>query len=107
MRKSGSLAAALIATSLVSLAGQDRSLAALLDQTAEYAATFQQRLANIVAEEHYVQNVTYRNLPPGRFASNTHRELRSDILLVQPNGSNGYTEFRDVFEVDGRPVRDR
>ena len=35
------------------------------------------------------------------------RELRSDFLLVRPEGEDHYFEFRDVFEVDGRPVRDR
>ena len=29
------------------------------------------------------------------------------LLLVQPGGADRYVEFRDVFEVDGRPVRDR
>src|SRR5262249_12112966 len=72
-----------------------------------YATSFRSHLSNIVAEERYVQDVNYRNLPPNRFAMDTHRELRSDILLVQPNGSDQYVEFRDVFEVDGRPVRDR
>ena len=35
------------------------------------------------------------------------RELRSDFLLVRPRGEDRYVEFRDVFEADGRPVRDR
>ena len=33
--------------------------------------------------------------------------LKSDFLLVRPPGAERFVEFRDVFEVDGRPVRDR
>ena len=36
-----------------------------------------------------------------------HRELKSDLLLVRPVGADRWVQFRDVFEVDGRPVRDR
>ncbi len=48
-----------------------------------YATAFQQRFSNIVAEERYVQDVTYRNVALNRFAIVTHRELRSDLLLVR------------------------
>jgi hypothetical protein len=37
----------------------------------------------------------------------TARELKSDLLLLKPEGSDRWIQFRDVFEVDGRPVRDR
>jgi hypothetical protein len=39
--------------------------------------------------------------------SANHRELKSDLLLVRPVGADRYIQFRDVFEVDGKPVRDR
>jgi len=35
------------------------------------------------------------------------RELTSDLLLLKPAGSDRWIQFRDVFEVDGKPVRDR
>ena len=35
------------------------------------------------------------------------RTLRSDLLLVKPADADRYVELRDVFEVDGKPVRDR
>jgi hypothetical protein len=35
------------------------------------------------------------------------RRLRSDLLLVRPEGAVTWVQFRDVFDVDGRPVRDR
>jgi len=37
----------------------------------------------------------------------THRELKSDFLLVRTEDTERYVEFRDVAAVDGRPVRDR
>ena len=89
------------------LHGQPPSLATVMERAASYATAFQHQLSNIVAEERYVQDVTRLNLLPGRFATESHRELRSDVLLVRPGGADRYVEFRDVFEVDGRPVRDR
>src|SRR5262249_12972874 len=62
--------------------------------------------------EEYVQDVwassalgtstTRTGLPHVR-----HRELKSDLLLVRPVGADRWIQFRDVFDVDGRPVRDR
>jgi hypothetical protein len=36
-----------------------------------------------------------------------HRELRSDLLLVRPVGAEGWMQFRDVTDVDGRKLKDR
>jgi VWFA-related protein len=89
------------------LHGQPPSLATVMERAASYATAFQRQLSNIVAEERYVQDIAHLNLPPGRFATVSHRELRSDVLLVRPAGTDRYVAFRDVFEVDGTPVRDR
>jgi hypothetical protein len=35
------------------------------------------------------------------------QQLRSDLLLVKPPNADTWTSFRDVFEVNGEPVRDR
>ena len=86
---------------------QEPSLATVMERVGGYAATFQRQLSNIVAEERYVQDITHINLAPGRFAADAHRELLSDLLLVQPAGTNRYVAFRDVFAVNGTPVRDR
>jgi VWFA-related protein len=86
---------------------QEPSLPTVMARVGSYAATFQRQLSNIVAEERYVQDITHMNLVPGRFAADAHRELLSDVLLVQPGGTNRYVGFRDVFAVNGTPVRDR
>jgi hypothetical protein len=43
----------------------------------------------------------------GQLAMPMRTELRSDLLLVRPAGAPRWAEFRDVFEADGRPIRDR
>jgi VWFA-related protein len=107
-RRAFALTAAItLAASQATARGQEVSLSDLLQRIGRYASSVQVRLADVVAEERYVQDVTYRNLPPNRVAANTHRELRSDFLLIRTTGNDGYTAFRDVFEVDGRAVRDR
>jgi len=60
---------------------------------------FMTNCSHVVAEERYVQNPT----SPRR-----RRELRSDFLLVKtPRLVPDWFQFRDMFEVDGQPVRDR
>ena len=73
-----------------------------------YVTEFRRQLSSIVAEESYLQEVGPLTVQPARrTASTIRRELRSDFLLVRPPGADRYVEFRDVFEVDGKPVRDR
>ncbi len=64
----------------------------------QYVGDFIGRFSSVVAEEHYVQQT--KN--PRR-----RRELRSDFLLAMPPGSQDWFQFRDAFEIDGQPVRDR
>ena len=86
-------------------AAQEPALRDVLRRAGVYVSAFSRQLAGMVAEETYVQDV---ETAPGRRGPDvTHRELKSDFLLVQIGGPNGFVEFRDVFEVDGRPVRDR
>ena len=81
------------------------TLAVVLERAAAYVAEFYRRLSGIVAEEHYVQD-WYAVRPEGR-TSLGHRELRSDLVLIKPGSDASWTEFRDVFEVDGRAIRTR
>ncbi len=79
---------------------------ALLARAATYVDRFEASFSNIVAEERYSQTVipqghTYVGGPLAR-----HRELVSDFLLVRTTESGEWLPFRDVFQVDGRPIRD-
>jgi len=91
---------------------QEPSLATVLDRAGEYVANFQRQLSGVVAEETYIQDVR-EPIPSGTVpraplrGSPIHRELKSDLLLVKPEKADRWIQFRDVFEVDGRPVRDR
>ncbi|HYE87994.1 MAG TPA: hypothetical protein VEA16_16640 [Vicinamibacterales bacterium] len=89
---------------------QDPPLEALLGRAAAYVAEYQKRLRGVVAEETYRQNLTSvtRGGVSGRTRTNReHRELRSDVLLVKLPSNEQWLQFRDVFEVDRQPVRDR
>jgi hypothetical protein len=75
--------------------GSDKLEKRLLQMT-QCVDDFVQRFVNVVAEERYEQRVTQ----PHR-----RRQLISDFLLVRPQGSVELFQFRDVLEVDGKPVR--
>ena len=100
-------ASALIAVAmLASVRAQEPALDTVLARAADYVADYQKRLAAVVAEEHYRQQVI-NSSRPGRISARQHRELRSDVLLVKLGEDDSWLQFRDVFEVDRKPVRDR
>ncbi len=79
----------------------DPALSVLVARAVEYLAAYVDAVGSLVAEEDYLQIV--RQLRGGTMS----RRLRSDLLLVKTEGEIGWTQYRDVFEVDGKPVRDR
>jgi hypothetical protein len=109
MRKA--VASLIVAGMAVSGAGAaEPTLDEVLARAAAYVADYQKRLQGIVAEEVYRQNVVTNagGLGGGRARVNREgRELKSDILLVKLNDDDWWLQFRDVFEVDRKPVRDR
>lgn len=98
----------------------DTDLEPLLARATWYSIDFVNKLSQVVAEERYVQDssVALLAIPimgMGRGASPLnsqprgtakHRELRADFLIVKSSGDM-WSPFRDVFEVDRIPVRDR
>jgi VWFA-related protein len=78
----------------------DPELDTVVARAAEYIAGYFREFRNVVAEEDYVQMV-----PAARPPEN--RRVKSDFLLVTAPDGNTWIPFRDVFEVDGRPIRDR
>jgi hypothetical protein len=86
----------------------------LCARASAYVEGFIATFSGVVAEERFVQETT--SLPsvsgsgsnqrmetaiPGR------REIHSDVLLVRRSANEDWLVYRDAFEVDGRPVRDR
>jgi hypothetical protein len=98
---------ALVAAVAHPVAAQEPALKSVMQRAGVYVTEFRRQLSSIVAEESYVQEVRPLNVRPAPNRPTRRRELRSDFLLVWPAGADRYVEFRDVFEVDGNPVRDR
>jgi len=109
--------AALLVVALASCASLTASTQApaelddLLARAGVYVAAYEKDLSAVVAEEDYTQRVD----PSGHAAALgigaenrlfVRRRLRSDFAIVWADDA-GWLPFRDVFEVDGRPVRDR
>lgn len=87
-------------------AADEPALAAVLARAAAYVAEFHRQLSSIVAEEQYVQDV-YPSAGRDAGLAPVHRTLKSDLLLLKPGDADAWMTFRDVFEVDAEPVRDR
>jgi len=77
-------------------AARSHDLQVALARLYAYAEGYERQYSALVAEEAYRQSTP-----------NTTVRMRSDLLLVRPERSNLWLAFRDVFEVNGRPVRDR
>jgi len=75
---------------------RDIELQRLIARASGYVAGYEREYSMLVAEERFLQS-TKTQL----------QSLRSDLLLVRPPGAEGWVSFRDVFEVDGKAVRDR
>lgn len=102
------MAAAVLALMTVSHpAAGTQSLDDVLKLSAVYVAEFRTQLSGIVAEETYRQEVAATGRLGNPLLVNPVRTLKSDLLLVKPPDSDRHIELRDVFEVDGEPVRNR
>jgi hypothetical protein len=94
-----SITLAIAASSAAGLSAQPSTTAEQLVASAgRYVAGFVTGFANVVAEERMVQR--------SALDRRTQR-LVSDYLLVREPGADSYMTFRDVLEVNGKPVPDR
>lgn len=105
--------AVIAALSAASLSAQRNRTEDVLAREAAYLREFVQRFSDVVAEERYVQDAktvprarTRGAAVPSRLFTR-HVELMSDFLLVKLKESGEWQAFRDVFDVNGEPVRDR
>ena len=78
----------------------DPEIATVVARAAEYINGYFREFRNVVAEEDYIQIVPSARPPETR-------EMKSDFLLVTTADGSTWVPFRDVFEVDGRAIRDR
>jgi hypothetical protein len=79
----------------------DVPAATIVERAGRYVEAYEQAFSAVVSEERQVQKLVR---PDGRVRQ--VRELKSDFLLVK-TGSEWLQAFRDVIEVDGKPVRNR
>jgi hypothetical protein len=90
---------------------QTPEIEAVLEKAGDYVATYERTFIGVVAEETYRQEVRAAGGTDQRgFAmegGGQRRDLKSDVLLVRAPAGDRWIQFRDVFEVDGKPVRDR
>jgi len=93
--------------------------AAVLARAGQYAVEYERKFSMLVAEEDYLQRaeraiqVGNPSQAQGRnpggaldIGNDRARHMRSDYLLVHSD-EGGWLPFRDLFEVDGRRLRDR
>jgi VWFA-related protein len=75
---------------------RDADLPLAMARLTEYVAGYERQYSALVAEEDYRQT-----------ARSERVHLRSDFLLVKAQDTDEWVSFRDVFRVNGEPVRDR
>jgi hypothetical protein len=88
-------------------AAQPPTLKQVLERSAAYVERFHQQLSQIVSEETYVQSITNTSRYSNTLLARPTQQLRSDLILIKPADAGRFVELRDVYEVNGSPVRDR
>jgi hypothetical protein len=89
-------------------------LAELLRRVGEYVAEYERSFSDLVAEETYAQRVApwaWTEDARGRqvmvkACTVCKRTTRADLVFVRLTGEVPWASYRDVFEVDGRKVRE-
>jgi hypothetical protein len=87
-----------------------------LQAAARYLDAYEHRISAIGAEEMYEQSVVTggslvvggpaARQSPAVTPARATRKTRANMMTISL-GANGWVSFRDVFELDGKPVRDR
>jgi hypothetical protein len=89
-------------TAVTALAGaQQLRLEDVVARVDRYLSEYGTQLENVVVEE------TYHQRALGGGGLNLLRTLHSDYALTFVSGRQEWLGYRDTFEVDGQPVRDR
>jgi hypothetical protein len=79
---------------------QEPALDRVIERAVLYVESFERDFAAVVAEEQLDQRASTSG-------PDTVRRTRSDLVLVRVPSREEWLPFRDVFEVNGRAVRDR
>jgi VWFA-related protein len=84
------------------VASRSPELDGVLQHLGDYVSQYGQQASVIVGVEHYMQH--YKNSPVGQPSV---RKTTAEYALVKTAGTAEWAGFRDVIEVDGKPVPDR
>jgi hypothetical protein len=109
--------AGLLAAATIGVAAQAPKLDEVVRRMGSYLEVYEGRLALVVGEERYLQNFEVRGtegpavtvdrtesvLPVG----SARMILRSDYALTRAPDKDAWVGYRDTFEVNGKPIRDR
>lgn len=97
--------------------GQQPTLKEVISRLGAYLTGYEHRLALVVAEERYQQSLDIdpdagvvdvpTRAPSATDTRHQNRFLRSDYALTRAAEKEAWVGYRDTFEVDGKPVRDR
>ena len=94
----GPLCTVVVALSVAAAYAQDPTADEFMVRVGDYVQRFVNAFSNVVAEERYEPG-------PGRRG---RQRLRSDYLLVRsPTNQDDFMTFRDVIEVNGKPLRNQ
>ena len=74
------------------------TLETVLARAADYVERYQYELGSVIAEEHYHQMAD---------GARSRRTVSDLLVLATPGTQEPWLAFRDVIEVDGKPVEDR
>jgi VWFA-related protein len=80
----------------------DPELAVVLKRAGEYVVEYEKTFHDIVAEEEYVQRA-----PSVNAGVPQQRKTLADLVFVRLPGPIPWATFRDIYQVDGKAVRDR
>jgi hypothetical protein len=101
---SSAVAVVIVSLAAVAPSAQHHNLRDVLDRLDTYLDQYESSLATVVAEERYWQTLEVAGSPA---TTQRTRMLVSDYALARAAGGHAWTGFRDTYEVDGTPVRDR
>jgi hypothetical protein len=86
-------------------------LEALLTRARAYVADYQTQFSTIIGEEHYRQDFSQERQIDSQVGfvrtTKASRSMRSEVSLAWFPDVSGWFGFRDIIDVDGKPVKDR
>lgn len=110
------LLAGFVAGATVVTSAQAPKIDTVTSRLRPYLESYESQLSAVVAVELYRQTLEVRSStppvvvdakPPTLPLGRVDRVLRSDYALTRAPDKDAWVGYRDTFEVDGRPVRDR